>query len=790
MRDYMSNNEQFQNIVLKIATELVNISIDQFDEVIQNTLGLVGEFLDVDRVYVFEYDHEKRIVCNTFEWCNKGVNAEIDSLQAENMDLFANDIVKHHLAGMSYILEDVSTLDHNDPIYISLKRQGIKSLTNIPLMDVNHCLGFVGYDDVRTKRKWNDKEKTLLKVLAVIIANAMIKQKSQKILVELKEKADQASLEKNQFLAKISHEFRTPLNGAKNALYLLNSTRLTSEQKEYVDIATYSTEHLISMIGDILDISKIESGQIENFRDIFDLENELANILLGENNSAKEKGLDLSFNFDYSINHLFISDLKKIRQIIINLVNNAIKYTNQGNVSLSVKKIKETDANETIEFVVEDTGIGIEQIYHEKIFDKFFQVDSGDSRTYEGTGLGLAIVKELVDQLEGEISLESHIEKGSVFRVLLKLTKSTIYDFIKVNHLKVLVIDNDIQTFRIKEMFESMGITVETLNNLSKSYDIIVFNQKKSLELIDYYKNNYGISETMIATIYREDLGIDKIDVFLNEITSRKLVYRKIMAKINSHKQEITDVYNNQLSGYALVVDDNRLNRIVLENILRKEGIKSKLVDSGFKAIEAVQKERFDIVLMDIQMPKMDGMEASNKIRDLGPQYKYLPIIAITANAFLNDYDLMKKAQMNDVLFKPINIEQLERILRNYISHQKYIFIPYQQIVFDRKDYELRFEGSMDIALDIVKTFIDTYNKDMQRIENAIKNKNSKEIEQTLHYFKGSCAYLSGKRTTWLLTSMMDINIKNDIEHLKKAFEVLNFEIEKLIEELKTYANI
>lgn len=786
----MTNNDQFQNIVLKIATELVNININQFDEVIQNALGLVGNFLDVDRVYVFEYYHEKRIVSNTFEWCNKGVSSEIENLRVESMDSFANDLVYHHLEGRNFILEDVSSLDCDNPLYKSLIAQGIKSVTTIPLMDETNCLGFVGYDDVRTERKWNDKEMILLKVLAVIIANAMLKQKSQKELINLREKADQASLEKNRFLAKISHEFRTPLNGAKNALYLLGSTRLTSEQKEYVDIAAYSTEHLISMIADVLDISKIESGQIENHRDIFDLENELANILLGENNSAQEKGLTLSFDFDYSIQHLFISDLKKIRQIFLNLINNAIKYTNQGSVSLSVKKIESSNDFETIAFTVSDTGIGIAPIHHEKIYDKFFQVDSGDSRNYEGTGLGLAIVRELVDQLEGEISLESHIGEKTVFKVILKLTKNTVYDFVKVNPFKVLIIDDDEISLKILSMLESMKITVETLKHVSKKYDMIVFNQKKSLELIDYYKMNYGKPETLIATTYREDIALDKIDVLLNRITSRKLIYRKISVKMDGNKHEITDIYKDELSGYALVVDDNRLNRVVLENILRKEGIKSKLVDSGIKAIDAVQKERFDIVLMDIQMPKMDGMEASNKIRDLGPQYKYLPIIAITANAFLNDYDLMKKAQMNDVLFKPINIEQLERILRNYISHQKYIFIPYHQVIFDRIDYELRFEESMDIALDVVKTFIDTYQKDMLRIQEAIESRNSKEIEQAIHYFKGSCAYLSGKRTTWLLSSMMDINIKNDIEHLEKAYEVLTYEIDKLIEVLKRYIEI
>lgn len=783
----MTNNLQFQNIIFKIATELININANQFDQVINDTLALVGDFLGVDRVYVFEYDFDKMLTRNTYEWCNVNVEPQIDNLKESSIEDFMSVFVCEHKAGKNVIFENVLALDKSHPMYHALVPQGIKSLTTTPLMDGQRCLGFVGYDDVRTERKWNDKETGLLKILAGMITNAMLTYNNQKVLIELKEKANQASIEKTHFLSKISHEFRTPLNGAKNALYLLNSTRITSEQKEYVDIATYSVESLISMIGDILDISKIESGQIEIYDDVFDLENELANILLSEKNIAQEKGLDIQFDFDYTIINLFMSDLKKVRQIILNIVNNAIKYTNKGSITLTVKKIKETNTNQVIEFIVKDTGIGIDKAYHEKIFEKFFQIESGDSRSYEGTGLGLSIVKELVEQLNGKIKLVSALNQGTTFKISLKLDTKEVYDFNKTKKLKVLVIDKDHRSQKITEILESMSIKVDCLKNISKHYDLMIFSEEESFDLIDFYKNNFGKKETIIASLYNEDAKKDKIDIVFNDITSRKQIYQKISAKMNGNKQDIQDLYVHELSGYALVVDDNRLNRIVLENILRKEGVKSKLVDSGLKAIEAVQKERFDIVLMDIQMPKMDGMEASNRIRDLGPQYKYLPIIAVTANAFLNDYDLMKKAQMNDVLFKPINIEQLERLLRNYISHQKYIFIPQHHIVFDSKEYEKRFEGSMDIAQSVVLAYIETYQDDMNKIESAIKKHDSKEIEQTIHYFKGSCAYLSGKRTTWLLSSMMDMNVKNDLEHLKKAYEVLVYEVEKLIEELNVY---
>ncbi len=476
----MTNSIQFQNIVLKIATELININVNRFDEVISETLALVGEFLDVDRVYVFEYNHDKKIACNTYEWCNKGVEPQIDNLKESNIEDLMDNLVRPHILGKTVIIENVSALDKNDPLYLQLAPQAIKSLTTIPLMDNQKCLGFVGFDDVRTERKWNDRETGLLKVLAGMITNAMLTYKNQKVLIDLKEEANLASKEKTHFLSKISHEFRTPLNGAKNALYLLNSTRITSEQKEYVDIATYSIESLISMIGDVLDISKIESGQIDIHKDIFDLENELVSILLTEQNIAKEKGLDILYDFDYTINHLFVSDLKKIRQIILNLVNNSIKYTNQGSINLRVKKLKETKTHQVIEIMIRDTGIGIDKVYHEKIFDKFYQIETGNSRSYEGTGLGLSIVKELISQLGGEIHLDSHINQGTTFTVRLKLNKKENYDFTKTSELKVLIIDNDEKSKKIFNILESMKMKVEPLKSITKNYDVIIFSEEKS----------------------------------------------------------------------------------------------------------------------------------------------------------------------------------------------------------------------------------------------------------------------------------------------------------------------
>ena len=785
----MQSYNDFQNIILKIATELINIKNGEFNQKIDEVLHLVGSFLNVDRAYVFEYDHDKRVTNNTHEWTYQGVSKQIDELQNIPMDIIQDVWVKKHLEGKAVIIEYVSQLDNEHPLYQILVPQGIQSVTTLPMMTDQGCIGFVGFDDVRTERNWNQTEMSLLKVLTEVITNALLKETYHKKLIELKDKADHASQEKNQFLAKMSHEFRTPLHGISNAIYLLNATRLNHEQKEYLDIADFSAQSLTKMIDEILDISKIESGDVSVLKEAFDLESEMVNIILSEQSIAFEKGLTLIFDYDYDIDHHLIGDYPKLRQIILNLLNNAIKFTKQGIIKIKVQQ-KTSNVNDVvIHFEISDTGIGIDQPYMNKIFDKFYQIDTGDSRKYEGTGLGLSIVKEFIESMGSEIHVSSHLGKGSVFTFDLVFKKDKSYDFDETRGLQALITDHNAYTERLKVMFESMDIHVDfEVKETQKIYDIIVFNTNKSFEMIQFYKNNFTHSKSiMIATGDIEQINHKDVDIYFNQIISRKNIYFKIISMLNEKKQYEADVFHKALSGYALIVDDNRLNRIALENIIKKQGLKSKMVDSGIKAIEAAKQERFDIILMDIQMPEMDGIEASKKIRALGPQYKYLPIIALTANAFLNDYDLMKHAQIDDVLFKPIHMDALERTLRKHLSYRKQIFVPAMYKVFDQQDYEYRFDDSYEISKVVIKTFIETYKDDLIKIKDAIESGEKKQMREALHYFKGSCSYLSGTRATWLITKMMEMTDQSQKDVILSAYEVLVYEVDKLLELLKKY---
>ena len=277
-----------------------------------------------------------------------------------------------------------------------------------------------------------------------------------------------------------------------------------------------------------------------------------------------------------------------------------------------------------------------------------------------------------------------------------------------------------------------------------------------------------------------------KVDGVIEYPVSRTTMVQKLMSNYHKARKTVTSPYTKQLSGTALIVDDNRLNRVALEGILLKLGIKSKLADSGSKAIEMVKNESFDLILMDIQMPIMDGIEATRRIRSLGNSYQMIPIVAVTANSYFNDYDMLKASQINDVIFKPIKIESLGQLLRKYLSGTDTITIPQEILSFDRLDFLKRFEGSYDIAKEVVATFQAEYPKDLDHIKEAIVSKNNEDIVKTAHYYKGSCTYLSGKRLVWVLNRMMDLAKNHQLDEMKELLHLLIIETDELVKQLKS----
>ncbi|MBU1141111.1 MAG: response regulator [Firmicutes bacterium] len=786
-----SSLQSVQDLVIKIATHFSNTSSDNFNHDIIQVFSDLGLFLGLSRVSLIQYQIKENIMKKTHEWCNQNIASGLELFKEIPMEIFEDCFVNKHFHGEPCIVQDVSKFNENKKLHHILSAQGILAIATEPIFLRDTCFGFVSFEDNNAFRQWNEIDTKLLKMISKMITNTLVKISFQMDITNLEEQVVLANQAMGEFLFKMSHEIRTPLSGVYNSIYLLGSTNLSIEQKEYLEIGQASIDVMSSIVDGILDLSKIESGRMEIFSDKFNLEEELIRIYRVQKTFADDKGIALNLDFDYRINCELIGDYRKLRQIILNLINNAIEYTHEGYVSLKSQLVQNKDRM-TIEFDIIDTGIGIEETHIKKISKAFYQIDSIESSKLKGTGLGLSVTNELVHLMGGELDIASKLNYGSTIKVKLTFDQGQRYDYSFGRELTAIIISDHIEACVSKDLLESMGISVKNLQTIGNDKcDLFFFESQVTDEkaLLGYLKKYGNENAIVISLFHSEQKKFKSINLYIDFPISRQILFHKLMNVMDNPSKEPSEdlSYMSILNGYALIVDDNRLNRIALESILTKEGIRSKSVNSGSKAIEAVQKESFDLVLMDVQMPVMDGVETTRRIRNLGEKYDDLPIIAVTANAFLSDYDFMKTSRMNDIIFKPIRVKNLSQILRKYIKASASIRIPDELFIFDQKDFEIRFEGSLDIAEEVIESFIKEYVKDLHRIKIAIEDKNPNKIIEATHYFKGSCAYLSGKRTVWLLNYILNAARNEHMDMMSLCYNLLEKEISDLLKAIMLF---
>jgi PAS domain S-box-containing protein len=772
VQESLEQERRLQEALIDIASTYINLDPKDVENTINSSLKKMGLFVSADRAYIFDYNFEAETTSNTYEWCAEGVSHEIENLQDVPLAFFPQ-WVEQHQKNEPFYVPDVDALDANtdDGLKSILQPQGIKSLIAIPMFDGTELIGFVGFDSVQQHYDYSEKEQRLLFLFGQMLINIRSRQKwdyqlrlqeekyrniianmnigllevdlndtiqyanqsfcemcgfdlaelkgkraaelllseaqQQKVydknkeringitdsyelevidkngeqhfwfvsgapnyndkgqligsigvhlditaqkklereLAQAKNFAESATKAKELFLANMSHEIRTPLNVIIGMIRQLTKESLTADQHFYVKQSESSAKHLLTILNNILDLAKIESGDMEIVKNPFSPSALAHNVHSIMSSQANDKNLDFNISISPLVKPVVEGDETRLRQVLINLLGNAIKFTDHGSVTLSVNHLAENETSQTLCFEVKDTGIGMSQEFITKIFDKFSQEQNTSNRKYEGTGLGMAISNDLIQLMGGSMQVESTKNEGTSCSFTLTLP---------VSHMDYLV--------------------------------------SKSLQI-------------------------------------RPNLYAGLK---------------------ALLVEDNEMNRFIAMQSLDYLGFETTEAENGLVAIEKVKKINFDIILMDVQMPVMDGVEATEFIRTkLKVQ---TPIIALTANAFKHDIDLYLSKGMGDYITKPYDeqdfFQKIDRVMRLGLAQKANDHAPTPPALkmpetpaaplYDLGLIENMSRGDTTFVVTMTEIFIELAKENIEILEAGLQQDDLDSIKKIAHKIKPS----------------------------------------------------
>lgn len=599
----------------------------------------------------------------------------------------------------------------------------------------------------------------------------------------------EASVMKSEFLANVSHEIRTPLNGILGFSELLTRTELSNQQTEYLATIHKSSEDLLKILNDILDLSKIDANKLIIERIRMNLRDVLEEVIIMLAPEAYQKGIELNYLIYSDVPQRIISDPLRLKQVLINLISNAIKFTPQGSINIRISTINQTVQHCSIRFEVQDTGIGMDEAQIAKIFTAFSQADTSTTRRFGGTGLGLVISKALVEAMGGELRVSSQLGTGSIFsfHIEAELQQGEDTDFPPLGNHQVALVDASMMS-RLNAIgvlsqwglehndFETLELLFDFQQKHQPDWRVILFamDERKpdDIELQQQIKRLKQLGLPIIAStsiLNNEHINAYKtlgVTYVLTHPCTRKNLYHLLRLSLNLPAIDGNDKHptvNSKVQPpVVLAVDDNPANLQLVVTLLEELNLPILSAKNGLEAIDIVKQQDIDLILMDIQMPQMNGLEATEAIRQL-ERNNTVPVVAVTAHAMADEKETLLKAGMNDYQTKPITQAQLISCIERWTGYRctptpnnfaKHDALRLHDGVFDAKLALSNSNQNAQLAAELFTMLLDSLATDTQRIMEAWENEEFAALLEQVHKLHGATRYCGVPKLTQALEKL------------------------------------